>query len=72
MARHDGGELTDTRWLAPEHALELAGREELALPPPTRRTLQALAAFGTVADTPRWAGEREAAGVAPDVARRTH
>ncbi len=47
-ARHDGRETTEGRWLPATGALEALGRGELWLAPPTLRTVEWLAGFGSV------------------------
>ena len=49
IARDVSGEADETAWLAPEAALEAAGRREIALFPPTAVTLGELRACGSVA-----------------------
>jgi 8-oxo-dGTP pyrophosphatase MutT (NUDIX family) len=49
-ARADGVECVDLRWSAPRAALDAHERGQLALVFPTRRHLEELAAFGTVAE----------------------
>lgn len=63
-ARHDGGELTDSRWMTAAAALDAARAGELELPPPTRATLDDLAGFESAAAVVDWARRREADGVA--------
>jgi 8-oxo-dGTP pyrophosphatase MutT (NUDIX family) len=48
VARADGAECIDARWVTPGAAVEACGREELELAFPTLSHLQELAAFGTV------------------------
>lgn len=45
---HDDKETTDSFWIRPQDALERAAAGELYLAPPTQRTLERLAVFGTV------------------------
>jgi 8-oxo-dGTP pyrophosphatase MutT (NUDIX family) len=63
VARHDGKELTDSRWMSPAAALEAAASRELVLPPPTRAVLTDLAAFESVAAALDWARAAGKAGV---------
>jgi len=58
-ARHDGGELIDSRWMRPADALASEQGGELALPPPTRATLETLMRFGSADDILNWAAARE-------------
>lgn len=53
VATHDAGEMVDHAWLAPAEAL--AESRALKLIVPTRRTLQALGRFASVADALAWA-----------------
>lgn len=64
IARHDGRELTDSRWVTAADALVAGRRGELVLPPPTRATLGDLAAFESVDELKAWADERARTGVA--------
>ncbi|NNL54411.1 MAG: NUDIX domain-containing protein [Woeseia sp.] len=63
LACHDGAELTDSCWMRPKDALAAAAVDEMLLPPPTRKTLQELSGFTSVAGALGWAGEQESAGV---------
>jgi 8-oxo-dGTP pyrophosphatase MutT (NUDIX family) len=47
-AAHDAHETTEAAWLRPEEALEHADRGEIALPPPTMRSLEMLAPFSSI------------------------
>ncbi len=62
-AAHDNRELTDSRWATAADALAAQAAGELALPPPTRATLEDLAGFDTLDELLEWAGRRCAAGV---------
>lgn len=64
QARHDGGELIDSRWMTPAAALAAADGDELALPRPTRHTLERFGACADVAAALALARDREARGVA--------
>ncbi len=46
-ASHDGHETTDSVWLSPGDAVDLANAGELLLPPPTLRSLELLRRFDT-------------------------
>lgn len=63
QASHDGGELTDSRWMTPAAVLEAADASEMAVHLPTRRTLQELASRGGLADILDWAAGCGEAGV---------
>lgn len=63
VAQHDGGELTDSRWLTAQEALRAAADGCMKLHYPTVRTLQSLAAHENVVSLVEWACVREAAGV---------
>ena len=62
-ARHDGRELTDSRWLTARAAIELDKAGDIVLPQPTRRNLGLLADFETVHDALEWAGRRHRSGI---------
>ena len=57
-AEHDGKELTDSRWLTPNAALDLRLTGEIKLPQPTRRNLDLMKDFGTVDELLAWAAGR--------------
>ena len=57
-AKHDGKELTDSRWLTPTAALELRLAGEIKLPQPTRRNLGLMKDFETADDLLGWASAR--------------
>ena len=63
QARHDGGELTDSRWLRPADALAQESSGAMSLPPPTRATLKQLRRFDCVDAAMDWAQGCEAGGV---------
>lgn len=66
VARHDGTEMTDHRWMRPADAL--AEGDALKLMGPTRATLMTLAGFKTVADLMAWAGsDREVPRIFPRI-----
>ena len=52
---HDDGETTDSAWFDPEEAIARCRAGEIALPPPTWTTLDALARFRTIDDALAWA-----------------
>ena len=62
-ARHDGTEVTDSRWIPAAEALALGERGEWTLPYPTHRTLQALSEHDSVDELVAWARERVSQGV---------
>ena len=62
-ARHDGRELTDSRWATAVEALAAHDAGQLVLPPPTRATLADLANCGTLDALFSWASRRREAGV---------
>lgn len=62
-ARHDGSELTDSRWLSAAAALGSGREGGMRLPFPTFRNLGTLAQFESVADLVCWAKERARSGV---------
>lgn len=63
VARHDGGELTDSRWMPAAAVLNAADAGEMTLHAPTRRTLEALAAHASLADMLTWAAACAESGV---------
>ena len=63
-AKHDGKELTDSRWLTADDALTLDREGEIILPQPTRRNLDLLRHFETVHPLLEWAGSRCTEGIA--------
>jgi 8-oxo-dGTP pyrophosphatase MutT (NUDIX family) len=67
VARVDGSECVDFRWLRPAVALETFRRGELMLVFPTIKHLEALAEAGSVADALENARTREVAPVQPRV-----
>ena len=62
-ARHDGRELTDSRWMTAHQAIELDRNGHIDLPQPTRRNLGLLADFESVQDALEWAGQRHRSGI---------
>lgn len=62
-AEHDGKEVTDSRWLKPNEALELRLAGEIKMPQPTRRNLDLMANFDSVDALLEWAGSRHISGV---------
>jgi 8-oxo-dGTP pyrophosphatase MutT (NUDIX family) len=62
-ARHDGREVTDSRWLRPSEGARLGESGELRMPFPTRRTLGELTSLGSTADAARWAASRRERGI---------
>jgi len=63
QARHDGKELTDSRWLTAKDALALRDAGELKLPQPTRRNLALMAEFRSADELLGWAAARHREGV---------
>jgi 8-oxo-dGTP pyrophosphatase MutT (NUDIX family) len=63
VAVHDPGELTDSRWLSAEAALDAARDGDIELRLPTLKTLESLAPHGSVADLIDWARRCESTGV---------
>ncbi|MDJ0940656.1 MAG: NUDIX hydrolase [Woeseiaceae bacterium] len=62
-AEHDPGELTDSRWMSANTALQ-AGRDgDIQLRYPTRKTLELLAEHDSAESLMNWARERETRGV---------
>ena len=62
-ARHDGRELTDSRWMTAHQAIELDKAGDIVLPQPTRRNLGLLADFESMQDALEWAGQRHRSGI---------
>jgi 8-oxo-dGTP pyrophosphatase MutT (NUDIX family) len=60
---HDGGELTDVRWLTAAEALLSEREGNMKLPFPTIKTLQMLAEFDSVGSLRDWARTRTQEGV---------
>ncbi len=54
-ALHDGGEHSASLWVDPADAIAMAVGGDIALPPPTWVTLEALAGFATIDAVLRWA-----------------
>jgi 8-oxo-dGTP pyrophosphatase MutT (NUDIX family) len=69
VALHDGAELTDSRWMAACDVLEASREQRMRVHYPTRKTLERLAPFDTVAAMCDWAESCGAAGV-PRITRR--
>lgn len=67
--RHDGGELTEFRWITPAEAIALCRQGELRLPPPTWTTLQQMARHATIEDLFRWARAKAIVRVQPHLVR---
>ncbi len=63
VASHDGGELTDSRWMTPSEVLEAAAAGEMSVHFPTRRTLEDLSRHETLDDMIGWAAAVSEAGV---------
>lgn len=55
IARHDDQETTDSMWVTPGAALDLARDQKISLAPPTIRTLEELSNFETVSAAMAWA-----------------
>jgi 8-oxo-dGTP pyrophosphatase MutT (NUDIX family) len=62
-ARHDGIELTDSRWLSAAEALSIGGQGGMKLPFPTFRSLKTLSEFASVDALLDWARDRALQGV---------
>jgi len=62
-ATPDGIELTDSCWMTARQALEAGRSGHIALPQPTRATLQELTSMTDAGQLLRWAARREAEGV---------
>ena len=62
-ARHDGKELTDSRWLTADEALAQDRAGDIILPQPTRRNLDLIKHFEAVAPLLEWAGNRHLEGI---------
>lgn len=62
-ARHDGSELTDSRWMTAADILSVGEERGMALPFPTRSNLEVLSGFETVDDLTRWAARRTETGI---------
>ena len=70
VARPDGGECVDARWLTPAGALALHADDQLALVFPTIKHLQQLAETSSVAETLAAARSRKVEPVLPKVVLR--
>ena len=66
----DGAECVDFRWMRPADALAAGERDELMLVFPTIKHLEALAAFGSVAEALASARERVVEPIEPRVVAR--
>ena len=62
---HDDGETTDSAWFDPADAIDRCRRGEIALPPPTWTTLDALARFTSIDDALAWAGSTPVPRIQP-------
>lgn len=62
-ARHDGTELTDSRWLSATEALEMGRQGGMKLPFPTYRSLKILSEFASVDNLIDWARQMARQGV---------
>lgn len=62
-ARHDGAELTDSRWLRAAEAMTHAKHGSMKVPFPTYRNLEALSAFESIDALDGWAARRRAEGI---------
>lgn len=62
-ARHDGSELTDSRWLSAADALSFGRDGGMKLPFPTIRNLKILSEFASVSELVHWARSRALKGV---------
>ena len=63
LASHCGGELTDSCWMTAAQVLDAVRLQDMRIPPPTQRTLQALAAHDSVASMLDWADRCRRQGV---------
>jgi len=61
--RHDGSELTESRWISATEALSLSREGTMKLPFPTIRTLQLFSELDSVESLLAWGNERALAGV---------
>jgi 8-oxo-dGTP pyrophosphatase MutT (NUDIX family) len=62
---HDDRESTESRWVTPSEAIDLARRDEIVLPLPTWQTLRALETVSTVEGALDWARAQTLARVEP-------
>ena len=67
VARPDGGECVDARWLTPAGALALHAKDELALVFPTIKHLEQLSGFASVDELIAYARQRDVQPVEPKV-----
>lgn len=65
-ARHDGAELTESRWMSAADVLEASRNKHLQLPYVTEKTLLRLASFSDTRDLVGWAKACEDRGVLRD------
>ena len=63
LASHCGGELTDSCWMTAAQVLDAVRLHDMRIPPPTQRTLEALAAHDSVASMLDWADRYRRQGV---------
>ena len=70
VARPDGGECVDARWLTPAGALALHAKGEIELVFPTIKHLEQLAQFDSVAATIATARSRDVVAVQPRIVDR--
>jgi 8-oxo-dGTP pyrophosphatase MutT (NUDIX family) len=61
--RHDGSELTDSRWLSAAEALSIGRDGGMKIPFPTIRTLKILSEFASVGELLEWARNKAQEGV---------
>lgn len=66
----DGTETTSALWTSPTRAIAAAESGEIILPPPTLRTLQSIAAFGSVVELLRHALQHQPVTVEPELLTR--
>ncbi len=67
LAVHDGGEAVDSVWIRPAQALEEAASGTRTLLFPTRKNLEKLAAFGSVAEAMAVTGATPVVTVQPEI-----
>lgn len=67
LAAHDGGEAVDSVWIRPAQALEEAASGTRTLLFPTRKNLEKLAAFGSVAEAMAVTGATPVVTVQPEI-----
>jgi 8-oxo-dGTP pyrophosphatase MutT (NUDIX family) len=66
LPSHDQLEAVESRWIAPREALRLGRERRIALPPPTMKTLELLAALGSPAEALSWAEAQNVVTVGPE------